>query len=414
VPRELLIHLILEQLPRFRTRLYIHDEHALAELQAGGLLECMPGDYAWSLCFDAPFVSRLCLEGILPICCELELGNGVSPGLYILLPKLHVQRCVLLPGKLHISKKVRKRAARYRLTVCQAFDEVLQQCIHQHGVAWLYPPMQRLLKAMAAPASLEGLETCRSPRFVSFELWTRPEMGDTIPLGEGGGDKSRGGGPSNGSCDGGSRGGSGCGSGGGGSARGDASGSGSSADDSRRDHGSEGGGGSGGGSPRGCGSRCTNGPSAGCAIVCGNECPSDGECGATPAALAASHAAIAPNGGDCGVNPANVNRARAGHPQLVAGDLGCMVGSVYTSFSGFHFGDGTGSIQLALTGRLLERAGFGMRDLGQEHTYKAALGASTLPRREFLAKFRQLTSLPNRLREVVGDSGDATEASALR
>jgi len=91
-----------------------------------------------------------------------------------------------------------------------------------------------------------------------------------------------------------------------------------------------------------------------------------------------------------------------------------MVGSVYTSFSGFHLGDGTGSIQLALTGRLLERAGFGMWDLGQEHTYKVALGASALPRREFLAKFRQLTSKPNRLRDVLGKGGDATEASALR
>lgn len=393
VPREALIHLILEQLPRFRTRLYIHDEHALAELLAGSLLECMPGDYAWSLCFDAPFISRLCLEGILPICCEL--GGGISSGLYVLLPKLHVQRCVLLPGKLHISKKVRKRAARYRLTVCQAFEEVLQQCIQQHGVAWLYPPMQRLLMAMAAPASLEGLEKCSSPRFVSFELWTRPEVTDAIEDGGDRGERSRGEDPTSSGSGGGDDGGSASGGfGGGRSGRGDATGSSARADGSTADcvspcdHASSGD----GGSPHGYRSSSQNGSSADRAGDSRTERPSRGDCG----------------------GPANPDRASAGQPQLVAGDLGCMVGSVYTSFSGFHLGDGTGSIQLALTGRLLERAGFGMWDLGQEHTYKVALGASALPRREFLAKFRQLTSKPNRLRDVLGKGGDATEASALR
>jgi len=285
VPREHLIRLILEQLPRFRSRLYIDGDSALAELINCGLLEHMPGDYSWSLCFEAPFISRLCREGFLPICCEL--GGGTAPGLYVLLPKLHIQRCILRHGDMHISKKVRKRAPRYRLTVCQAFDEVMQQCIEQHGMAWLYPPMQRVLSQLAAPATLDGLEAC-SPRFVSFELWTRPE-------------------------------------------------------------------------------------------------PSGG-------------------GGD----------AMEKAPQLVAGDLGCVVGSSYTSFSGFHIGDGTGSIQMALTGMLLERAGFGWWDLGQEHGYKAVLGAKPVPRAEFIDTFRQLRGVPNRLRELVGAGGDATEASALR
>ena len=45
-----------------------------------------------SLNFSARFVASLCYEGLLPICCELGGGTG----LYVLLPKLHVERCILL------------------------------------------------------------------------------------------------------------------------------------------------------------------------------------------------------------------------------------------------------------------------------------------------------------------------------
>ena len=50
----------------------------------------LDGDFCWSLSFETAFLRALCYEGFLPICCELGGGSG----LYVLLPKLHVQRCV--------------------------------------------------------------------------------------------------------------------------------------------------------------------------------------------------------------------------------------------------------------------------------------------------------------------------------
>ena len=75
----------------------------------------------------------------------------------------------------------------------------------------------------------------------------------------------------------------------------------------------------------------------------------------------------------------------------MAGEVGCVVGRVYTSFTGFfdkkrHSAAGT--VQMCLTGRLLERAGFAFWDLGQDLEYKLGLGAKAAPRAEFLALCR--------------------------
>mmetsp|Transcript_24166 Transcript_24166/g.65433 ORF Transcript_24166/g.65433 Transcript_24166/m.65433 type:complete len:458 (-) Transcript_24166:204-1577(-) len=89
--------------------------------------------------------------------------------------------------------------------------------------------------------------------------------------------------------------------------------------------------------------------------------------------------------------------------RLVAGELGCINGCCYTSFSGFHRVANSGSVQLALTARLLERAGFRFWDLGQEFEYKTKLGASLWPRLRFLERFRAVRHLPSRIHEVEQD-----------
>ena len=80
--REALARLILDQLPRFRSRLYLADAEALAQLlRRSPMAEVMSGDYAWSLCFEPAFVASLCWEGFLPICSELpRFGNRQQPG----------------------------------------------------------------------------------------------------------------------------------------------------------------------------------------------------------------------------------------------------------------------------------------------------------------------------------------------
>ena len=74
--------------------------------------------------------------------------------------------------------------------------------------------------------------------------------------------------------------------------------------------------------------------------------------------------------------------------KLVAGEFGSMTGCSYTSFSGFHRVDSAGSVQMAMTARLLQRAGFDFWDMGQEHAYKLRVGAAMEPRDAFLRRFR--------------------------
>lgn len=97
------------------------------------------GDFCITQCFNATLVAQLMTEGFLPIATE-----GV------LLPKLHVDRCVItLPDDLHVSRSVRKKSKRFQITVNKAFDRVVEGCKQQHGHrCWLYPPLVASFKQM--------------------------------------------------------------------------------------------------------------------------------------------------------------------------------------------------------------------------------------------------------------------------
>ncbi len=72
--------------------------------------------------------------------------------------------------------------------------------------------------------------------------------------------------------------------------------------------------------------------------------------------------------------------------ELVAGEIGFVVGAAYASLSGFYHKSSAGTIQLCATGKLLEQNGFAYWDLGMEMPYKLDLGASSLEREVFLAR----------------------------
>lgn len=74
--------------------------------------------------------------------------------------------------------------------------------------------------------------------------------------------------------------------------------------------------------------------------------------------------------------------------ELVAGEIGVAVGSVYTSLSGFHSRSGAGSAQLGALAELLTRAGVRTWDLGMVVGYKLQMGATLVSRPAFLARFR--------------------------
>lgn len=113
-------------------------------------------DFYVSHRFDPTLIVQLIAEGFLPI---------ATSG--ILLPKLHVERCVLQlrpTCNLHVSKSTRKKSKNFSLTINNCFERVVAGCHAQHGkyikfdnrnlpsetsklspsslgTNWLYPPI---------------------------------------------------------------------------------------------------------------------------------------------------------------------------------------------------------------------------------------------------------------------------------
>ncbi|KAJ3277179.1 hypothetical protein HDV01_000231 [Terramyces sp. JEL0728] len=75
--------------------------------------------------------------------------------------------------------------------------------------------------------------------------------------------------------------------------------------------------------------------------------------------------------------------------ELVAGDLGYTVGSVYTSMTGFYREDGAGTVLLTAIKRMLVKGGLVLWDLGMGMKYKMAMGAKLYSRAMFLAHLRR-------------------------
>jgi len=83
---------------------------------------------------------------------------------------------------------------------------------------------------------------------------------------------------------------------------------------------------------------------------------------------------------------------------LVAGEIGCTAGGVFTSLTGFCLKEkfsGSGMVQLIALAALLRRCGFMLWDLGMEMPYKLELGARSVPRAEWLRQQRVLRELGN-------------------
>lgn len=74
---------------------------------------------------------------------------------------------------------------------------------------------------------------------------------------------------------------------------------------------------------------------------------------------------------------------------LVAGELGYLIGNAYASLTGFSRVSGAGTVQLATLGAALASAGVRVWDLGMPIEYKLLLGGRVLPRTRFMPILRR-------------------------
>lgn len=113
--------------------------------------------------------------------------------------------------------------------------------------------------------------------------------------------------------------------------------------------------------------------------------------------------------------------------RLVAGELGYIVGTVYTSLTGFcikhdHSGEkkgnvAYGTVQLYALAGLLKKIGCGMWDLGMFIEYKGSMGAENIPRDQFVNRLRtcrdDLTVLENKFFESIIANSTQLDAMEL-
>jgi Leu/Phe-tRNA-protein transferase len=74
--------------------------------------------------------------------------------------------------------------------------------------------------------------------------------------------------------------------------------------------------------------------------------------------------------------------------QLKAGEFGIICGRVYTSYSGYKEEDNSGTVQMILMAKALEKAGFSFLDFGMPLDYKTDLGAINISPEQFVDIFR--------------------------
>ena len=99
------------------------DIHALVPRYLRNVLTHYHGDFFATGQTDVIIFVQVMSEGFLPIAAKYSpTGNCADDdgenGTTIVLPKLHRHRCVISPlSDLHVSKSIRKKAKKYRLTI---------------------------------------------------------------------------------------------------------------------------------------------------------------------------------------------------------------------------------------------------------------------------------------------------------
>ena len=134
--------------------------------------------------FEEDFIVRMMEAGFLIMSMELKTDDENDTGVptdrfFILLPKLHLTRSVLLFPELHIKKNIRPLLCSYTLQVDADFDLIMDKCIGIHGEDWLTPPLVEIIRNLhQAAAEPEAVSSGKKllPKPISFGLYRDGEL----------------------------------------------------------------------------------------------------------------------------------------------------------------------------------------------------------------------------------------------
>jgi Leu/Phe-tRNA-protein transferase len=143
-------------------------------------------EFCLALDFGEAFISRLMEAGFLVMSTELKeperekseaeiLSEPDFPEpFYLLLPKLHRVRSILVLPELHVKKSVRPFISLYELQVNTNFDHILDKCVQIHGDDWLTSPLVEILKSIRKNETL--YQNNKGPKPVSFAVYREGEL----------------------------------------------------------------------------------------------------------------------------------------------------------------------------------------------------------------------------------------------
>jgi len=124
---------------------------------------------------DPDAIESAAIAGFMPMAATVQSPAGPMP---VLVPKLHLERCLLDPCLTHVTRTTRRESTRYAFSMNTSFGEVAQGCLDAHGDDWLVPEL------VDAFCHLHEERETRRAAFLSAELWMGSGSDRTLVAGE--------------------------------------------------------------------------------------------------------------------------------------------------------------------------------------------------------------------------------------
>jgi len=142
---------------------------------AGFLADAYDDEYALFSSIEPDSVEAAAKAGFMPMAVRLDTPTGPRS---FLLPKLHLERCLLDPRLARVTRTASRESARYSFSLNAAFHDVALACVETHGNDWLVPEL------VDAFCVLHDGRAVRRVGFISVELWKAQERNTELVAGE--------------------------------------------------------------------------------------------------------------------------------------------------------------------------------------------------------------------------------------